>query len=1077
MVLWEMTLTGNVWTQYRDGKYYGTAMPGYETRPATLYGLSPNDTIVKNGVIYQEGAGIVAAREAAAVAQAAEAARVAARAAEIQAYKDNQARLLSNMQGSVATGEIRSSTTSVVGIDAMKAAEIKAATPTTTPTPTPTTTTPSILTAPFSSIPTFTSVAPAPIKVPLAPTYIAPTPAPKTTFTSTPIIAPTSPSILTSPISSIPTSTSTAPAPIKVPLAPVTAPQPTVYPTIVTSTPLAPTPSLTLGGVASAAPNDTLITSGAFGTKPTVLVQAPTTQPSSLFSDPRYQTPLFSTYKSPMPSYVPIVSSNQTSIYTPTPLSPSGRVAYLSNQYDKAVANLDPYSVSQVSNINQMVGQIKAEVRQEEVKNTLSIYKAESWYDSLSTSKKALVLGTASNINFGVADSYLSSKLNNNDYQYESTLQYKKNIYDTLDVGGQTQGIDRLKSGIEKVGTGSGMQMVATSLLFGGVVGAVAKGAVALGASPALVSGATVWSGRAITGYVGYDVASTALAGQRGSAALEGGLFVAALPIVGAGALLGGNAMSAGLAASPKLDLFKPSTINPDYKFDSYLTRDEITTSVRGKESPFSLFRKDVNPTNPDFKYDNTVSRDEVVNSVRGKESSFSPFRTDAKTVNPSYNYDNILSRDELVSSVRGNNKNSLSLFSENEVNPVNPSYKNEPFLTRDEVETSIRGKQTGLFRQPDISTKIPEFSYLPKTAQKELLKRETTRSIKGKNPYSEADTLIFDRNAKVSLSSGWQVTKTEQRYKPIVSDTKPEYAEDLVNMNRRSQEATNVKPIVETDVRKSYKVLTGYSYDVKPPVPKNQPFLVVYPSPLIKQKEVIQTPQSMDYAIPSTLIASKVRKDLTDDKTTIPIIQTLKRGQVQEQDQLSKLFTGQTLKLAGITANKQLINNDIGLRLTERTTTQQQQKPRTISQVLNSQSMLYFQKTNQNTIPKQRYDQGTKTGIKPQIPQTPQPYFDKKPVIPPILGGGGGESGGFGFAAPQGERKKGKWNPWYAASLENVTKTELSGAGVGGARHIKSRPTTQRYAKEWRLGGRSIPTMQQITGKGKSKKSRGLFL
>ncbi len=122
---WELTRSGNQYIAYLDGKRYGSSQLGYENQ--NLERAGPNDIIIKDGVVIQEGAGAKAAAAAVAAQKAADAADYARH----RAHEAEQASLLSGMKGAVASGEIRSAITPglPIGVEALKSAELKLAPP------------------------------------------------------------------------------------------------------------------------------------------------------------------------------------------------------------------------------------------------------------------------------------------------------------------------------------------------------------------------------------------------------------------------------------------------------------------------------------------------------------------------------------------------------------------------------------------------------------------------------------------------------------------------------------------------------------------------------------------------------------------------------------------------------------------------------------------------------------------------------------------------------------------------------------------------------------------------------------
>ena len=74
---------------------------------------------------------------------------------------------------------------------------------------------------------------------------------------------------------------------------------------------------------------------------------------------------------------------------------------------------------------------------------------------------------------------------------------------------------------------------------------------------------------------------------------------------------------------------------------------------------------------------------------------------------------------------------------------------------------------------------------------------------------------------------------------------------------------------------------------------------------------------------------------------------------------------------------------------------------------------------------------------------------------------------------------KNPKPNPWFAASLENVTQEEFGLRGQGRATHIGSKPITQGLKQKLITVGVSIPTLAQYKGTkatGYSAKGKGKF-
>ncbi len=121
---WEIVKDGSQYTIYKDGKLYDDNVKAPYVMMA-VERATPNDIIIREGVTIQEGAGAEAARLAVLAQQQKE----AADAARYAAQREEQAKLLSGFKGAVAIGEIRSATTPglPIGIEAMKVAEKQSA--------------------------------------------------------------------------------------------------------------------------------------------------------------------------------------------------------------------------------------------------------------------------------------------------------------------------------------------------------------------------------------------------------------------------------------------------------------------------------------------------------------------------------------------------------------------------------------------------------------------------------------------------------------------------------------------------------------------------------------------------------------------------------------------------------------------------------------------------------------------------------------------------------------------------------------------------------------------------------------
>jgi hypothetical protein len=152
---------------------------------------------------------------------------------------------------------------------------------------------------------------------------------------------------------------------------------------------------------------------------------------------------------------------------------------------------------------------------------------SSDWWDKQSASIRAASLITVGTIDINIAGTYLGAKLFGTS---ESEKGYKADIYKTLDIGVKQSKLERLKTGITKIGTGTSAQTAAMMVGGGAGIGIAAGTARAVGISEKAISIGAKALDIGFKGSIGIELGGKVIQGNPGTALAEAGLIGITLP-------------------------------------------------------------------------------------------------------------------------------------------------------------------------------------------------------------------------------------------------------------------------------------------------------------------------------------------------------------------------------------------------------------------------------------------------------------------------------------------------------------------------------------------------------------------